>query len=847
MSHPDAEHRKAGLRRLRVVPAALLRPFLIGFGRPLIPMCEMASFSHKNGVVLCEFLPVYCQRVGQDSNAVLERAFVMRTRTIIVCVGLCVAVALVSAITRADGANAPSGREYHVSVRGDDAGDGSAARPLRTISAAARLAQPGDVITVHEGVYRERINPPCGGTSDEKRIVYRAASGEKAILKGSESVQGWKKVQNDTWKVTVPNRLFGDFNPYQDLIHGDWFNPMGRQHHTGAVYLNDHWLMEAAQLEDALKPVGEAASSYVPGSRQTLLNVAWLRPGEDSQDAGRIPAAGYVAQQGVQKAPCEEGGECIGWLEHGDWVRYEQVDFGRSTGRMVIRAASATKGGIVEIRLDNAEGELLGLCPVPHTGGWQSWRSFTAEIKPTGGVKTLCLLFKGSESQDVSQGGLRLWFAQVDESTTSIWAQFKDINPNEAQVEINVRQSVFYPARTGINYITVRGFTMMHAATPWAPPTAEQIGLIGTHWSKGWIIEDNDVRYSVCTGITLGKHGDEFDNTSQDTAEGYVATIDRALKNGWSKDHIGHHVVRNNRIAHCEQSGIVGSMGAVFCTVTGNTIHDIHVRKLFTGAEMAGIKFHGAIDTVLHGNHIYRTCLGIWLDWMAQGTRVAGNLLHDNECDLFMEVNHGPFLVDNNFFLSGSSLLINSQGGAYAHNLLSGRVSVIHTEGRETPYHKAHSTEVVGLHPNPSGDDRYYNNLFVNAGLAAYDEAKLPVFMAGNVFLNGAKPSKHESDPMVQPNLDPGLRVVQESDGVYVQVTLDKAWANRQRRVVTTDLLGKANAPGLPYEQADGSPYRIDRDYLGRSRGSGNPFPGPIEPTATDGQLLRVWPVTWLK
>ncbi|MEN6335161.1 MAG: carbohydrate-binding protein, partial [Phycisphaerales bacterium] len=607
---------------------------------------------------------------------------------------------------------------------------------------------------------------------------------------------------------------------------------------------NDHWLIEAAKLDDVLKPVGEAASAYAPGSQQCLLNVAWIRPGEGDEKTGRTPAVGFASQQGVQKAPCEEGGECIGWIEDGDWVRYEQVDFGQGGDRLTIRAASATSGGDIEVRLDKPDGELLGVCTIPNTGGWQSWRSFVAEIKPTSGVKTICLAFKGAGSQIAPPNDVRLWFAEVDDSNTTLWAQFKGLNPNEAQVEINARQTVFYPSKTGINYLTIRGFTMMHAATPWAPPTAEQIGLIGTNWSKGWIIEDNDVRYSICTGITLGKHGDQFDNTSADTAEGYVKTIERALKNGWSKENIGHHVVRNNHISNCEQSGIVGSLGAVFCTVTGNTIHEIHMRRLFTGAEMAGIKFHAAIDTTIRGNHIYRTCLGTWLDWMAQGTHVTGNLYHDNGCDLFVEVNHGPFLVDNNFFLSGASLLVDSQGGAYVHNLFAGSVSVAHTETRETPSHKAHSTEVLGLYPNPSGDDRYYNNIFVNAGLAAYDEAKQPVFMAGNVFLNNAKPSKHETDPIVRPDVDPGLTVVQKSDGVYVQVKLDKAWAQQPRQIVTTALLGKAKAAGLPYEQADGSPYRIDSDYFGRARNSGNPFPGPIEPAAADKQMLKAWAVT---
>ena len=764
----------------------------------------------------------------------------MRMKTVAVCIGLCIAVGCLSSTTPVVGANTASGKEYHVSVGGNDAQDGSAARPLRTIQAAAQLAQPGDVITVHQGQYRERIDPPRGGTSDDHRIVYRAAPGEKVVIKGSEAIKGWQKVQNDTWKVTIPNAFFGGFNPYGDLIRGDWFSPMNRQHHTGAVYLNGHWLTEAISLEDALKPIGEVAGSYVPGSQQTLLNIAWLSPGDGSQTASRIPAASFASQQGVQTAPCTDGGECVGWIEQRDWIRYEQVDFGHGARQIAFRSASATNGGTIEIRLDTPDGDLLGACEVPNTGGWQSWRTFVAQIKPTSGAKTLCLTFRAPRLQDVSS--LRLWFAQADESNTTIWGQFRDVNPNEADVEINVRKAVFYPEKPGVNYLTVRGFTMMHAATSWAPPTAEQVGLIGTHWSKGWIIEDNDVRYSVCTGITLGKYGDEWDNRAE-SAEGYVGTIQRALKNGWSRDSIGHHIVRNNHISNCEQSGIVGSLGCVFCTVTGNTIHEIHTRRLFTGAEMAGIKFHGAIDTVIEGNHIYDTCLGIWLDWMAQGTHVTRNLLHDNGRDLFVEVNHGPFLVDNNLFLSGSGVLVDSQGGAYVHNLIVGNIEVIHTETRLTPYHKAHSTEVVALHPNPSGDDRYYNNIFVNAALNTYDKAKLPVFMAGNVFLHQAAPSKHEADPVVQPEVDPDVKLVEKSDGLYLRVPFDKNWAQRQRRIVTTDLLGKTDAAGLPYEHADGSPYRIDTDYFGRARNLANPFPGPVEPVNGDKQAMKIWPM----
>ena len=40
-------------------------------------------------------------------------------------------------------------REIHVAITGNDNNAGTASNPCRTISAAARIAQPGDVITVH--------------------------------------------------------------------------------------------------------------------------------------------------------------------------------------------------------------------------------------------------------------------------------------------------------------------------------------------------------------------------------------------------------------------------------------------------------------------------------------------------------------------------------------------------------------------------------------------------------------------------------------------------------------------------------------------------------------------------
>jgi hypothetical protein len=594
-----------------------------------------------------------------------------------------------------------SAREYHVSMYGNDANKGSASKPLRTIGAAAQRAQPGDVITVHTGVYRERVAPPRGGLSDRKRIVYRAAPGELVEISGAQVIKGWLKVQEDTWKVILPNDLFGDFNPYSDVLHGDWFDPRGREHHSGAVYLNGEWLREATKLEEVLQPAGEQA----------------------------------------------------------------------------------------------------------------------------------------------------LWFAQVDKDVTTIWAQFKGASPNAQLAEINARRTVFYPERPGINFITVRGFILRHAATPWAPPTAEQVGLLGTHWSKGWIIEDNEISYSRCAGITLGKYGDAFDNTSTNTAQGYVQTIERALTNGWNRDTIGHHIVRNNVIHDCEQAGICGSLGAVFSLIQSNHIYSIWAQRLFSGAEQAGIKLHAAIDVRIEHNRIHHAGLGLWMDWMAQGTRITRNLCYRNSSfDLFVEVDHGPFLVDNNLFLSPGSLSDMSEGGAYVNNLMTGQIQSRTEPNRATPYHLAHSTALAGLAAIKGGDDRFYNNLLVGDGKSAglfglcmYDPREFPLHTGGNVYCNGAQPYRGEAGAVRLPGLDPKVRLEDQGQAIYLRMAWDPALQNTNTALVTTALLGRAQVPNLGYENPDGSALKVDQDYFGLPRSGPHPTPGPFEHPGKGDIRLRIW------
>uniref|UniRef100_UPI003216A134 NosD domain-containing protein n=1 Tax=uncultured Draconibacterium sp. TaxID=1573823 RepID=UPI003216A134 len=603
-----------------------------------------------------------------------------------------------------------SAKEYHVAKTGIDSNPGSEDAPCLTIQKAANIALPGDIITVHEGVYRERINPLRGGESDVVRITYQAAKGEKVEIKGSEVISFWTKFKGTTWKAVIPNSFFANYNPFKDLVKGDWFNNKGRIHHTGEVYLNGKSMWEMEILEKVLHP-----------------------------------------------------------------------------------------------------------------------KTVKDNFDPEGSTYT--------------------WYCESDETNTYIYANFHEANPNEELVEINVRKSCFYPEKTNINFITVRGFYMSQAATQWAPPTAEQIGLIGTNWSKGWIIENNVIRNSKCSGITLGKHGDEFDNTSENSAEGYVETIKRALARGWSKENIGSHIVRNNIISDCEQTGICGSMGGVFSRIENNDIYNIWTKRMWTGAEMGGIKIHASIDMLIKNNRLKNCGRGLWLDWMAQGTRVTGNLFYNNTTDdIFVEVNHGPFLIDNNILLSEHSIPDWSEGGAYVHNLIAGNIQM-RPQSRETPYMLPHSTQMAGLSTTQCGDNRYFNNIFVGgvpenqneqSGLGAYENAKLPMYVDGNIYLNGARPFKNETNQITL-QYNPNIRIEENNDGVFLYMNSDKQMVKMKNKVITTALLGKAQISGLPYENPDGTPLVIEYDYWGEIKNKRNPTAGPFEKQNSGEIKVKVW------
>jgi parallel beta-helix repeat protein len=569
------------------------------------------------------------------------------------------------------GGTVSSAREIHVAKTGSDSAAGSQASPYLTIGKAAEAAQPGDTVTIRAGTYREWVKPVRGGTGEEQRITYRAAPGDRVIVKGSEPIEEWTRTEGTVWKVVLPNSMFGDYNPYALQVSGGWLN-YGQWHHCGDVYLNGQAFYE-------------------------------------------------------RKTP-------------------EEVTMNEQS-----------------------------------------------------------------------------WHCQVDDSHTTIIANFGAANPNAELTEINFRECLFMPVVTGLSFITVQGIEFFHAAANWAPPVIElQAGAVGTRMGKAWIIENCTVSDIRCVGIILGQApGGDYDNI----------------------DNFGAHIVRNNLIRRCGQAGIAGQRGATRCLIADNLIEETNYRKEFGGWETAAIKFHQSVDTEIRGNlirgvyHQIQGAFGIWMDFGNQGTRITGNIIYNTQAAaIFLEMNHGPTLLDNNVVIGGG-FRSNSENTVIAHNLLVDMpCEYVSDTNRRSQYFTPHTTILAGKRTGVPQNDKWYNNIFIRTGLATVKES--PGFAAdGNVYLEGADKSRFGDNVcLVKPEATKFLTRDQPR-GAEIRWVCDDDLLLEDAPWVDADLIGVVPIANQTIEDRFGNPIRIDADLLGTKRT--RPVAGPLATLEPGVHIIR--------
>jgi len=495
----------------------------------------------------------------------------------------------------------------------------------------------------------------------------------------------------------------------------------------------------------------------------------------------------------------------------------ERVDI---KGSERITSWKPQSGGVWKVELPNSFFKAYNPYSLKLSGGWLNYGDWhhRGDVYLNGEA-----FYEKKAAHEVTETA-STWFGQVDDEVTLIVANFGKANPNTELTEINVRESLFMPDITGLKYITISGFHFAHAAANWAPPVLElQTGAVGTRMGKHWIIENCTVTHARCVGIILG-HAPGVDYKDIDA--------------------YGDHIVRNNIIRKCGQAGIAGQKGATRSLICGNLIEDTNYRKEFGGWETAAIKLHNSVDTVISGNlirgvfHQKEGAFGIWIDYANQGVRITRNIIYNTQAaPVFLEMNHGPTLVDNNV-LVGKAVQSNSEATVFAHNLFVDCGYVYHPDtNRKSSYYKPHTTQGVASKTGTAQDEKWFNNIFIRTGL---DRVKTAQGYESdfNVFFEGAAKSTFGDKNSRVDAFVTRLNIKDDLLETTVSFSVSEIPFKVKGPVVDDQLVGVFPTVGQTIEDRDGNPLKVNSDINGKKFTS--PVPGPLA-DLKKGQNTITW------
>ena len=140
-----------------------------------------------------------------------------------------------------------------------------------------------------------------------------------------------------------------------------------------------------------VEPIQFDADGKIAEVTMTTQGVEGPLKASEELEAARACRLGY----GAYIYPISEGVEVVGHLAHRAWMAYRYLEFNGETACELV-GASATGGGKVEIW---ADGDLIGVCEIPCTGGWQKWQTMSCEVKPVHGVTALFLVLQGKDAE----------------------------------------------------------------------------------------------------------------------------------------------------------------------------------------------------------------------------------------------------------------------------------------------------------------------------------------------------------------------------------------------------------------------------------------------------------------
>ncbi len=174
------------------------------------------------------------------------------------------------------------------------------------------------------------------------------------------STGSWDAYQEFT--CNIDNTVAGYNNLYlefSDPINIDWFVL------SGAV--------------GASTPTPVPTATPVPTTRSAFVQIQ-----AESYDFTNSP---YINTFSIP-----DGGYNIGWIHSGDYVAFNNIDFGSGTNSFRARIATTISSNM-EIRSGSPTGTVLSTVSIPSTGSWETYQEVSLNVSNITGVKNLYFVF----------------------------------------------------------------------------------------------------------------------------------------------------------------------------------------------------------------------------------------------------------------------------------------------------------------------------------------------------------------------------------------------------------------------------------------------------------------------
>ena len=165
-----------------------------------------------------------------------------------------------------------------------------------------------------------------------------------------------------------------------------------------------------------------------------------------------IEAESFTEQEGIKAEDLEGGGQNIGYIENGDYVKYGKLDFGK--GAKSIKLKASGNACVIELYTGSMTGDPAAKIDFAGTDGFDKYEEFECNIPSITGKKEIYLKFTGGEGYLMNLDS----FVFSEEAVPLSGKLFKDV-----EVSADAKPDMWkigYNANTGSLIFGDRDFTI---------------------------------------------------------------------------------------------------------------------------------------------------------------------------------------------------------------------------------------------------------------------------------------------------------------------------------------------------------------------------------------------------